>query len=91
MSSSYIERLNTTFRARLVNLVRRGRALARQASTLYMGMYLMGTVYNFCTYHKRLRLPGIIGEHKWLPRTPAMAVGLTDHCWTVEELLNFAE
>jgi len=89
INTAYIERLNATFRARLVNLVRRGRALARQAATLYAGMYLIGTVYNFCTYHKSLRLPGIIGGHKWLPRTPAMAAGLTDHCWSVEELLNF--
>ncbi len=89
INTAYIERLNATFRARLVNLVRRGRALARRASTLYAGMYLMGTVYNFCTYHKSLRLSGIIGGHKWLPRTPAMAAGLTDHCWSVEELLNF--
>ena len=89
INTAYIERLNATFRARLVNLVRRGRALARQAATLYNGMYLIGTVYNFCTYHKSLRLPGLIGGHKWLPRTPAMAAGLTNHCWSVEELLNF--
>ena len=46
----------------------------------------MGAVYNFCTYHKSLRLAGIIGGHKWLPRTPAMAASLADHCWSVHEL-----
>lgn len=86
---AYIERLNATFRARLSALVRRGRALARQTTTLQRGLYLIGTVYNFCTNHKSLRLPGLIGGHKWLPRTPAMAAGLTDHCWTVHELLTF--
>ena len=25
---------------------------------------------------------------RWLPRTPAMAAGLTDHIWTVKELLT---
>lgn len=97
INTAYIERLNATFRARLVNHdfcsakigVRRGRALARQRSTLYECAYLMGTVYNFCTYHKSLRIPGIIGGHKWIPRTPALAAGITDHCWTVHELLAY--
>jgi len=53
------------------------------------GLYLVGTVYNFCTYHQSLRLPGIIHGHKWIPRTPAIAAGLTDHRWTVQELLSF--
>jgi transposase-like protein len=70
INSAYIERLNATFRARLVNLVRRGRALARQESTLYQAAYLMGTIYNFCTDHDSLRVAGIIGGHKWLPRQP---------------------
>lgn len=86
---AYIERLNATFRARLSALVRRGRALARQTRTLQWGLYLIGTVYNFCTNHKSLRLPGVIGGHKWLPRTPAMAAGITNHRWTVQELLTF--
>ena len=89
INTAHIERLNATFRSRLAGLVRRGRSLARQAPTLYRGMYLIGTVYNFCTSHKSLRLPGIVGGHKWLPRTPAMAAGITDHCWTVHELLAY--
>jgi len=89
INSAYIERLNATFRARLVNLVRRGRALARQDTTLYHAAYLMGTIYNFCTDHDSLRVAGIIGGHKWLPRTPAMAAGLADHRWTVHELLSY--
>ena len=89
INTAYIERLNATFRARLVNLVRRGRALARRDITLYQAAYLMGTIYNFCTDHDSLRLAGIIGGHKWLPRTPAMAAGLADHRWTVKELLSY--
>ncbi|MDQ7029178.1 MAG: hypothetical protein Q9O62_05055 [Ardenticatenia bacterium] len=27
-------------------------------------------------------------RRRWLPRTPAMAAGLTDHIWTVKELLT---
>jgi len=89
INTAFIERLNATFRQRLGTLVRRGRALARQIPTLHWGMYLVGTVYNFCTEHRSLRLPGLVGGHKWLYQTPAMAAGITDHGWTVEELMTF--
>lgn len=89
INTSFIERLQATFRARLAGLVRRGRALAYQCTTLYYGLYLIGTLYNFCTYHQSLRIPGVIDGHKWLPRTPAMAAGIADHRWTVKELLLF--
>jgi hypothetical protein len=89
INTAYIERLNATFRARLAHLVRRSRGLARQNTTLHHGLYLIGTVYNFCTNHQSLRLHGIVGGHKWLPRTPAMAAGITDHRWTILELLSY--
>jgi len=87
INTAYVERLNATFRSRLATLVRRGRSLVRQMMTLQHGMYLVGTVYNFCTEHQSLRLAGLIGGHKWLGRTPAMAAGITDHRWCVAELL----
>jgi transposase-like protein len=87
INTAYIERLNGTFRARLHGLVRRGRSLLRQAETLTRGVYVVGTIYNFCTAHDSLRLEGLLGGHKWLARTPAMAAGITDHCWTVQELM----
>jgi transposase-like protein len=89
INTAYIERLNATFRARLVNLVRRGRALAQRPATLYQATYLMGTIYNFCTDHDSLRLAGPDGGPKWLPRTPAMAAGITDHRWSVADLLAY--
>ena len=82
INTAYIERLNATFRARLASLTRRGRALARRTVTLQHGMYLIGTVYNFCTPHASL-------AHASGRTTPAMAAGITDHCWTVQELLSF--
>lgn len=57
INTAYLKRLNATFRWRIAALVRRGRALARQMPSLHHGMYLVGTVYNFCTYHKSLRFP----------------------------------
>jgi transposase-like protein/IS1 family transposase len=86
LNTAYIERLNATFRERLAALTRRGRALARCTATLRTGMYLIGTVYNFCTYHTSLSQTAA-GVRA--PRTPAMAAALTDHCWTVQELLSF--
>jgi len=89
INTAFIERLNATFRQCLTSLARRGRALARHSKTLEAGMYLVGTIYNFCCEHKSLRIAGLIGGHKWLERTPAMAAGITDHRWTVRELLSF--
>jgi hypothetical protein len=89
INAAFIERLNATFRQCLTALVRRGRAIARHSKTLEAGMYLVGTVYNFCTEHKSLRMEGLIGGHKWLERTPAMASGITEHRWTVKELLAY--
>jgi IS1 family transposase len=82
INTADIERLNATFRERLVSLTRRGRALARRTLTLHHGMYLIGTVYNFCTPHASLAYAG--GQ-----TTPAMAAGITDHCWSVRELLSY--
>ena len=89
--TAYIERLNGTFRSRIAALVRRGRALARHMPTLQEGMYLVGTVYNFCAYHKSLRVAVYLphGRRRWLRRTPAIAAGITNHLWTVDELLSF--
>jgi transposase-like protein/IS1 family transposase len=86
INTAYIERLNATFRERLATLTRRGRTLARHTATLHSGMYLIGTVYNFCTYHTSLSR---VAARVRTPQTPAMAAALTDHCWTVHELLSF--
>jgi hypothetical protein len=72
INTAYIERLNATFRERLVSLTSRGRALARGTLTLHHGMYLIGTVYNFCTPHASL-------AYADGTTTPAMAAGITDH------------
>jgi transposase-like protein len=81
INTAYIERLNATFRERLAALTRRGRALARHTLTLQHGMSMIGTVYNFCTPHARLSSAGAT--------TPAMAARITDHCWSVRELLSY--
>lgn len=91
INTAYIERLNATFRQRLSALVRRTRALARRPETLTAGMYVLGTLYNFCAFHHSLRLKLSVGSHghHWVNRTPALAAGLTDHRWSVQEVLMF--
>ena len=81
INTAYMERLNATFREHLAPLARRCRALARHPLTLHEGMFLVGTVYNCCTPHESLSPAQ--------KTTPAMAAGITDHCWTMRELLSF--
>jgi hypothetical protein len=81
LNTAYIERLNGTFRARLAPLARRTHHLVHRKELLHAGMYLVGALYNFCTYHMSLELAS------GTQRTPAMAAGITEHRWTVRELL----
>jgi hypothetical protein len=91
INTAYVERLNATFRAHLAALVRRTRAAARQATTVEAGMWLVGACYNFCWCHDSLRYHRRAADPqggKWVARTPAQAAGLTDHPWSVQELLT---
>jgi transposase-like protein len=81
INTASIERLNATFREHLAPLARRCRALARHTLTLHEGMFVVGTVSNFCTPHASLS--------QTQQTTPAMAAGITDHCWTMHNLLSF--
>jgi hypothetical protein len=91
INTAFIERFNATFRQRLCFLARRTRALARRSQTVESGMYLLGSVYNFCTFHSSLSVQIVVGDFtkRWLKQTPAMAAELTDHRWTIHELLHF--
>ena len=93
INTAYIERLQATFRSRLGALVRRSRAPVRLKETLEAGMWVVGTCYNLCWTHKSLRREGEgndppAGGSKWVHSTPAQAAGLTDHRWSLEELLS---
>jgi transposase-like protein len=90
INTADIARLNATFRASLAPLVRRGRALAHTEAGLSAGMWLVGCTYNFCGLHESLRQRAPAGAPwKWQERTPAMAARLTDHRWTMRELLGY--
>jgi hypothetical protein len=89
IKTASIERLTATFRERLAPLARRSRALARRTLTLQHGMYVIGTVDNFWTPHVSLRLTPSGANRCGVQRTPAMAAGITDHCWSVHALLSY--
>ena len=84
LNTAFIERLNATFRSCLFSLVRKTRSLARGRASLHSGLYLVGTAYNFCTFHQSLT------TEDGTQRTPAMAAGITDHRWSLGELLRYS-
>jgi IS1 family transposase len=84
-NTSLIERFNGTMRERLASLTGKCRHAAHRLETLETGMYLIGCTYNFCFPHHELSKP----KHFGSACTPAMAAGLTDHMWTVQEVLTY--
>lgn len=88
-TTAYIERSNLTSRLFNGRQVRKTLAFSKnvdcyRASATWEDMY-----YNLVKPHKSLRLRVLdVPGRKWKPRTPAMAASLTDHVWTVKELLT---
>jgi transposase-like protein/IS1 family transposase len=91
LNTAFIERLNGTMRQRLASLTRKCRHAALRMQTLETGMYLLGCTYNLCWPHHELsrREATVQGVHGEVLLTPAMASGLTDHVWSVHELLSY--
>ena len=92
INTSYIERDNLTSRQSNGRLVRKTLSYSKKEHFLRMHLALEDASYNFVRPHRalRLKLPQR-GPHgrTWQQRTPAMAAGLTDHVWTLEELLSY--
>jgi len=82
-NTAFIARLNGTFRERLASLTRKCRHAVARVDTLEEGMYLIGCTYNFCFPHQELSKK----THFGCLTTPAMAAALTDHLWSMRELL----
>jgi transposase-like protein/IS1 family transposase len=85
LNTAFIERLNGTMRERLASLTRKCRHAVHRLHALEAGMYLLGCTYNLCFAHHELSS----AKHFGFPCTPAMASGLTDHIWSVGEVLTF--
>jgi transposase-like protein len=91
LNTAFIERFNGTMRERLASLTRKCRHPARRLFSLHTGMYLIGCTYNWCWPHHELSRTATdaSGRRLWVACTPAMASGLTDHVWSVFELLSY--
>jgi hypothetical protein len=77
--------LTQSFRERLASLTRKSRHAASRMQALRTGLYLIGCTYNFCCAHQELSQ-----AKQWgMPCTPAMASGLTDHVWSIGEVLRY--
>ncbi len=92
INTAYVERNNLTMRQNNGRLVRKALSFSKSVHYLQRHMALEDAVYNFVKPHLSLRRPIRNSEdksRKWEQRTPAMAAGLTDHIWSIEELLEF--
>jgi IS1 family transposase len=95
INTAFVERLNRTLRAHVPGLARRAEDVAQTQNGLLQRLHLVMGYYNFCLPHLSLQealpqpLPtkGQGSPKRWRPRTPAMAAGITDHVWTMRELL----
>jgi IS1 family transposase len=75
VSTSYVERQNLTMRMHMRRFTRLTNAFSKKVDNHRHSVALHYMFYNFCRVHQTLRC------------TPAMEAGLTDHIWTLEELI----
>lgn len=97
INTAFVERINLSLRQHVAAIGRRTTTLCKGEEGLRQQLALYQVYYNFCLPHASLRLPllqpeptnGTGSAKRWQPRTPAMATGLTDHVWTLREVLLF--
>jgi IS1 family transposase len=75
VSTSFVERQNLTMRMQIRRFTRLTNAHSKKVDNHRHSIALHYMHYNFCRVHQTLRC------------TPAMEAGLTDHIWTLEELI----
>jgi len=85
-----IERLNGGLRDRLSCLTRKTHSFAKRDETWEAVVGLGVFEHNWLRPHTALReeAPGLPPGHRYRKRTPAMAIGLTDHPWRWDEFLT---
>jgi hypothetical protein len=97
INTAFIERVNLSIRQHVAAVGRRVSTLCKGEDGVRQQLALYHVYYNFCLPHASLRHPLLQAEPThgtgsakcWQPRTPAMAAGLTDHVWTLREVLLF--
>jgi hypothetical protein len=88
-STAYIERSNLTSRLFNSRQVRKTLAFSKDIEAYRAAAVWEDSYYNLVRPHKGLR-SAVQDDpsRKWSPQTPAMTARLTDHIWTVKELLT---
>jgi IS1 family transposase len=79
ISTSYVERQNLTMRMGMRRFTRLTNAFSKKVENLAAAVSLHFMYYNFARPHTTLANP--------YPRTPAMAAGVADHVWKIEEIV----
>jgi len=82
ISTSFAERQNLTMRMSMRRFTRLTNAFSKRLENHVYALALYFMHYNFARPHKTLAYP--------YPRTPAIAAGITDHIWAIEEIVNLA-
>ena len=97
INTAFVERLNLDIRQRVAAVGRRVNTLCQGEDGLRHQLAVYHAYYNFCLPHASLRQPLLVPEPTngsgsakvWRPCTPAMAAGLTDHVWSLKEVLLY--
>ena len=97
INTAFVERLNLDLRQRVAAAGRRVNTLCQGEDGLRHQLTVFQAYHNFVLPHASLRQPlrvakptnGAGSARKWQPTTPAMAAGLTDHVWTLREVLRY--
>ena len=76
ISTSFVERQNLTMRMIIRRFTRLTNSFSKKVENHAYAVAIHYMHYNFCRIHKTLRV------------TPAVEAGLTDHVWTIEEMLG---
>jgi IS1 family transposase len=97
ISTAFVERLNLSLRQRVAAIRRRSAMPCKRGDGLGHQLILFQLYHNFVLPHASLRqaltepIPtnGSGSAKVWRPCTPAMAAGLTDHMWSLKEVLLY--
>jgi len=87
INTSFVERRHATDRGQNARKSRRTYRFSKDWQVHEAMTYFTAYRYNFCWAVRTLRRKGADG--RWQQRTPAMAAGLADHVWSLEEWISF--